>query len=120
MGQIDRIDDSNGRPYSELGLRGNGALCSCKSIESRNLVSPLRVLHASVVHQISGHGLTADTSCVASYESSAKFFSTRRPAAWLFSGWNWVANRLSRQIAAQKGSGYEAVPATMLSSVGAT
>ncbi len=34
---------------------------------------------------------------------SAKFFSSRSPSAWLFSGWNWVAKRLSRQTIEQKG-----------------
>ena len=37
--------------------------------------------------------------------SSAKFLSTRSPAAWLFSGWNCVANRLSRQMLEQNGCG---------------
>ena len=30
-----------------------------------------------------------------------KFSSRRSPTRWLFSGWNWQANRLSRRIAAQ-------------------
>ena len=34
---------------------------------------------------------------------SAKFFKSASPAAWLFSGWNWVAKMLSRQMAAQNG-----------------
>jgi hypothetical protein len=33
----------------------------------------------------------------------AKFFSSFSPSAWLFSGWNWVATRLSRQTIEQKG-----------------
>ena len=36
--------------------------------------------------------------------SSAKFLSIRSPSRWLFSGWNCVALRLSRQIMAQKGA----------------
>ena len=38
------------------------------------------------------------------HESSAKFLRIRRPSAWLFSGWNWVAKRFSRQIIEQNGS----------------
>ena len=38
------------------------------------------------------------------YASVAKFFSICRPTAWLFSGWNCVAKRLSRQIIAVNGS----------------
>jgi hypothetical protein len=39
----------------------------------------------------------------AGYYSSAKFFRIFSPCSWLFSGWNWVANRLSRHTMAQKG-----------------
>lgn len=34
--------------------------------------------------------------------SSPKFLNILNPTAWLFSGWNWVAMMLSRQIEAQK------------------
>ena len=37
--------------------------------------------------------------------SKRKFFKQiRSPSDWLFSGWNWVAKRLSRQIIEQKGA----------------
>jgi hypothetical protein len=35
--------------------------------------------------------------------SSAKLRRIRKPLAWLFSGWNCVANKLPRQIIEQKG-----------------
>ena len=37
--------------------------------------------------------------------NAAKFLSNNLPTAWLFSGWNCVANTLSLQMAAGKGSG---------------
>ena len=35
--------------------------------------------------------------------NSAKFLRIRSPSDWLFSGWNWVAKMLSRQIIEQNG-----------------
>src|SRR3972149_6135844 len=35
--------------------------------------------------------------------NSAKFFRIRRPSAWLFSGWNWVAKMFLCQIIEQNG-----------------
>ncbi len=52
--------------------------------------------------------------------SSAKFLSIASPRDWLFSGWNWVANRLSRQIIEQKGSGYSVSVAMTVGSWGTT
>jgi hypothetical protein len=36
------------------------------------------------------------------YFICAKFFSIASPLSWDFSGWNWAATTLSRQMAAQK------------------
>jgi hypothetical protein len=35
-----------------------------------------------------------------------KFPSSRSPAAWLFSGWNWTAKRIPRPAAAVNGTPY--------------
>ena len=52
--------------------------------------------------------------------SSAKFFNSRKPAAWLFSGWNCTANKLSRQMLEQKGDEYSVSVATTDVSRGTT
>ncbi len=52
--------------------------------------------------------------------SAAKFARSVRPLDWLFSGWNWVAKRLSRQITEVKRMPYSVVPAVTSGSAGST
>ena len=38
------------------------------------------------------------------HDALTKLAKSRKPAAWLFSGWNWHAKRLSRRTAAVNGA----------------
>src|SRR4029079_11324351 len=67
-------------------------------VHLRALTPPLLQAHGGAVHQIDS-GEDQHRGGPSLDQAATKLRNSARPAAWLFSGWNWQPNTLSRPTA---------------------